>query len=70
VFVYLIAEHGGVTERSIERQHAAQKQSDEYSRSATRSSPAEEIAQAKQLLDSGAITREEFDRIKEQALAG
>jgi Short C-terminal domain/Phospholipase_D-nuclease N-terminal len=70
VFVYLIAEHGGMTERSIERQQAAQRQSDEYVRSVAQSSPAEQIAQAKQLLDSGAITQAEFDQVKERALAG
>jgi Short C-terminal domain/Phospholipase_D-nuclease N-terminal len=70
VFVYLIAEHGGMTERSIERERAAQKQSDEYVRSVAQSGPAEQIAQAKQLLDSGTITKAEFDRVKEQALAG
>jgi hypothetical protein len=70
VFVYLIAEHGGMTERSIERERAAQKQSDEYVRSVAQSGPAEQIAQAKQLLDSGTITQAEFDRVKEQALAG
>ena len=31
--------------------------------------PGNEIAQAKQLLDSGAISQAEFDRIKQQALA-
>ena len=70
VFVYLIAEHGGMTERSIERAQTAQKQSDEYVRSVAQSSPAEQIAQAKQLLDGGTITQAEFDQVKEQALAG
>jgi Short C-terminal domain/Phospholipase_D-nuclease N-terminal len=70
VFVYLIAAHDGMTERSIERQQAAQRQSDEYVRSVAQSSPAEQIAQAKQLLDSGAITQAEFDQVKERALAG
>jgi Short C-terminal domain/Phospholipase_D-nuclease N-terminal len=70
VFVYLIAEHEGMTERTIERQQAAQRQSDEYVRSVAQSSPADQIAKAKQLLDSGAITQAEFDRVKEQALAG
>jgi Short C-terminal domain/Phospholipase_D-nuclease N-terminal len=70
VFVYLIAEHEGMTERSLERDRAAQKQSDDYVRSVAQSDPAEQIAQAKQLLDSGAITQAEFDQIKQQALAG
>jgi hypothetical protein len=59
-----------MTERTIERQQAAQRQSDEYVRSVAQSSPADQIAKAKQLLDSGAITQAEFDRVKEQALAG
>jgi hypothetical protein len=70
VFVYLIAEHGGMTERSIERERAAQKQSDEYVKSVAQSGPAEQIAQAKELLDSGAVTQAEFAQVKEQALAG
>jgi Short C-terminal domain/Phospholipase_D-nuclease N-terminal len=70
VFVYLIAEHTGMTERAEERQREAKAQTDQYVRSvATTSSPAEQIAQAKDLLDRGAITQAEFERIKQQALA-
>jgi hypothetical protein len=32
--------------------------------------PTAKIAQAKQLLDSGAINQAEFDQIKQKALAG
>lgn len=70
VFVYLVAEHDGMTERSIEREQGAQKQTDEYIKSVVQTSPAEQITQAKELLDSGAITQAEFDQIKQQALAG
>lgn len=70
VFIYLIAEHSGMTERTIEQQQAAQAQVDEYVKSvAVKSDPAEQIAKAKQLLDSGTITQSEFDGIKRTALA-
>jgi predicted PurR-regulated permease PerM len=71
VFVYLIAEHDGMTERAIKQQQAAQEQTDQYVRSvAAQADPAEQIAKAKQLLDSGAITQAEFDQMKQKALAG
>lgn len=70
VFVYLIAEHKGMTERAIKQQQETQAQVDEYVKSvASKSDPAEQIAKAKQLLDSGAITQAEFDQIKQKALA-
>jgi len=70
VFVYLIAEHRGMSERSLEAQKAAQAQADQYVRSvATKGDPAAQIAQAKQLLDSGTISQAEFDQIKKNALA-
>ncbi len=70
VFVYLIAEHTGMTERALKSQEAAQSQADQYVRSvAGAGDPAEQIAKAKQLLDSGAITQAEFDQIKHKALA-
>ena len=49
---------------------ACKAQQDEYIRSVAaraRSSPADEIARAKGLLDSGAITPEEFDALKAKA---
>ncbi len=71
VFVYLIAEHKGMTERSIASQQAAQQQFDQYVRQAAGTSdPAAQIAHAKDLLDSGTITQSEFDEIKRKALAG
>jgi hypothetical protein len=71
VFIYLIAEHEGMTERSIKQQQAAQEQTDQYVRSvAAQADPAEQIAKGKQLLDSGAITQAEFDQMKQKALAG
>jgi hypothetical protein len=48
----------------------SQAAADQYIQSvAGRSNPAEEIASAKNLLDSGAITPEEFEKLKAKALA-
>jgi hypothetical protein len=70
VFVYLIAEHKGMTERAIKQQEAAQSQMDRYVQSvAAQTDPAEQIAKAKGLLDSGTISQAEFDQIKQKALA-
>ncbi len=70
VFVYLIAEHTGMTERATKQHEAAQAQVDKYVQSvAVRSDPAEQIAKAKTLLDSGTLTQAEFDQIKQKALA-
>ena len=68
VLIYLIAQHDGMRERRI-REAQGQKQAfDQYVRDAAGGSAAE-IAQAKQLLDSGAITQDEFAAIKAKALA-
>ena len=70
VFVYLIANNKGMTERSQKAVQAAQTQTDDYIRTvAAQGDPAAQIAQAKQLLDSGAINQQEFDALKQKALA-
>lgn len=70
VFVYLIVEHTGMTERAVKQQEAAQSQMDKYVQSvAAQTDPAEQIAKAKSLLDTGTITQAEFDQIKQKALA-
>jgi hypothetical protein len=70
VFVYLIVEHTGMTERAVKQQEAAQSQMDKYVQSvAVQTDPAEQIAKAKGLLDAGTITQAEFDQIKQKALA-
>ena len=70
VFVYLIAEHKGMTERTAGEQQAAQAQMDDYVKSvAGANDPATQIANAKALLDQGTISQAEFDQIKQKALA-
>jgi hypothetical protein len=71
VFIYLIAEHKGMTERSTRQQEAAKSEMDQYVRSvAGRSDPSEQIAKGEELLKQGAISQAEFDQLKRQALAG
>ncbi|MFC9983491.1 SHOCT domain-containing protein [Microbacterium keratanolyticum] len=69
--VYLIARGRGMGERAQQQAAQAQEAANEYIRSVsgTAATPAAEIAHAKQLLDSGAITAEEFDKLKQSALA-
>ena len=70
VLVYLIAESKGMAERNQKQAQAAQGEFDDYVKTvAAKSDPAEQIAKAKGLLDSGAITQAEFDSIKAKALA-
>ncbi len=71
VFIYLIVNHDGMTERNIARAQAQQSQFDDYVRQTAGGSggAAAEIEKAKALLDSGAITQTEFDAIKQKALS-
>jgi hypothetical protein len=68
VLIYLIAQHDGMRERSTSQAQAQKQQFDQYVRDAAGGS-AGEIAKAKELLDSGAITQEEFEQLKSKALA-
>ena len=70
VLAYLIFNHSGMAERSAKEASTAQAQFDDYVRQTAGSGgAASEIEKAKQLLDSGAITQEEFESIKAKALA-
>jgi Short C-terminal domain/Phospholipase_D-nuclease N-terminal len=68
VLVYLIAQHDGMRDRTLEQAKAERRAFDAYVRDAA-SGPATEIAQAKELLDKNAITQEEFDALKAKAMA-
>ena len=67
VLIYLIAQHDGMRERQVKAAQAQQQAFDHYVKEAAGGSAAE-IAKAKELLDSGAISQAEFDRIKQKAL--
>jgi hypothetical protein len=68
--VYLIARGRGMAERHMAAARSAQAATDQYIKSvATQGSPADQIASAKSLLDSGTITQQEFEQLKAKALA-
>ena len=69
VFVYLISQNKGMNERNLQNVKQQRQQADEYIRSVAADDPASQIAQAKSLLDSGAINQQEFDSLKQKALA-
>jgi hypothetical protein len=68
--IYLIARGKGMAERQAGEMRKSQAATDSYIQQvAGRSNPAEQIATAKNLLDEGTITQNEFDRLKAAALA-
>jgi ABC-type multidrug transport system fused ATPase/permease subunit len=74
VLIYLFTRGKGMAERAAARQQQAQDQFEGYVRTVATSgdataTPAEQITQAKQLLDAGTIDQAEFDRLKAKALA-
>ena len=69
VFIYIISQNDGMTQRNLERAQAQKAQFDDYVKSTAGGGSAAEIETAKKLLDSGAISQAEFDGIKAKALA-
>ena len=70
IFIYLIARGNGMTERALRAHQKAQEQFASYAASvAPAASATDQIASAKELLDAGTISSEEFDQLKAAALA-
>ncbi|MBH0054418.1 SHOCT domain-containing protein [Salinibacterium sp. SWN139] len=70
VLAYLIARGSGMERRANRESQQAQAAVENYIRGVARqASPAEEIATAKSLVDSGTISQQEFEAIKARALA-
>ena len=67
VLIYLISNNDGMRERSLNQAQAQQREFGEYVRD-TAGGSAGEIAKAKELLESGAITQDEFQALKAKAL--
>ena len=70
-FIYLIARGKSMGERKMAAMADAQASQQRYIQdvAAKAVNPAEQIASAKALLDSGAITQAEYDALKAKALA-
>jgi hypothetical protein len=68
VLIYLITQSKAMAERRNQEAQAAQSQFDSYVRNVSGGS-AEQIAKGKELLDSGAITPQEYEALKRKALA-
>lgn len=66
--VYLIARGRGMGERAQKQAQEVQDAQESYIRQVA-GGPAAEIAEAKRLLDSGAISQAEFESLKSKALA-
>jgi predicted PurR-regulated permease PerM len=69
ILSYLVVNGDDMAKRRMKEAQTQQAATDEYIRSVAGASPADQIANAKSLLDQGAITQEEFDQLKTKALA-
>ncbi|MGJ7511100.1 SHOCT domain-containing protein [Variovorax sp. GT1P44] len=67
--VYIVARGRGMAERQRASMQRAKSDTDAYIREVAGKSPAEQIADAKALLDAGTINQDEFARLKAKALA-
>jgi len=68
MLAYMITQGDSIGKRAVAEAQKSQEQFDDYVKSVAGGSAAE-IEKAKGLLDSGAITQQEFDSIKAKALA-
>lgn len=70
LLIYVIVYGRGMAHRNQEMALAAQKQQADYIRSvADTGTPTDQIGKAQELLNSGAITQDEFNALKQKALS-
>ena len=67
--LYVITRGKGMAQRQRAAQERVVSDTDAYIRRVAGKSPAEQIADAKALLDAGAINQDEFGKLKAKALA-
>jgi hypothetical protein len=68
-FVYLIARGDGMRERAMKEQAERQQAAETYIRDVAGSSPVDELAKLSELRNQGAISPEEYERLKGQLIA-
>jgi len=66
--VYVITRGSGMAERQRAAMQRSKSEAEAYIRQVAGKSPAEQIADAKNLLDAGTISAEEFAKLKAKAL--
>lgn len=66
--VYVITRGSGMAERQRAAMQRSKSEAEAYIRQVAGKSPAEQIADAKNLLDGGTISTEEFAKLKAKAL--
>jgi hypothetical protein len=67
--IHLITRGGDMTERSMRSATIQRQNQDAYIREvAGRTTPSDQIAQARALLDAGVISQSEYDALKAEAL--
>jgi predicted PurR-regulated permease PerM len=69
LLAYMITNSEGMTNRNVKQAHQQQEQFDNYVRQTAAGGSAAEIEKAKSLLDSGAISQDEFNALKAKALS-
>jgi hypothetical protein len=67
--IYILARGRGMADRQRAAVRSAKADTDAYIRDVAGKSPADQIADAKKLLDAGTISNDEFARLKAKALA-
>ncbi len=63
VFIYLVSQGRGMAERAARAADRQREASDDYIRSVAADAEAQQLAKARGLLESGAITQDEFERM-------
>ncbi len=68
LLVYVLVRGDGMAKRQVKAAEQAEEATRAYIRDAAGGTPADQIAQAKALLDQGAINQDEYERLKAKAL--